>query len=658
MSQISPGLYLQEINYPQFQQALGTTILCILGGATKGPVNKPTPIGSVNQLTQIFGYPVTTDSGLQTAIQYLSGGNQLVYTRVAHTDVSVAGTTVGVITGNSAAVKATGYIQFTSNGNPADQDFITISNGVTVFTFEFDNNQALYSNTHVAVPIGLTAAQTMANLVNAINSTTAAVATLVPSASGLIKCTLVATTAGTVGNVAILQGTNSVSTGYASTTVINGMANGSAAVAGTTTNNALDLFAASPGSWGNNVQVTITVPSVVVGAPAGNFDVSIAVPSGLNSATNVTVETFTNLSLTSTSARFIDTVLANGIGGQFAASQYITTTTVTAGIPVAGTYTLGTVSGGGTATVGTDGITNLVAADYIGTVNGNQATGILACRNTETVHYNLLCIPGVSNYSVIQAGIANALFRQDHLFLVDPPIGLNAAQAIAWINGQQPSGVANPPTVALDSVWASCSWPWKQVYDPYNATNIWVPPSTSTAQIMAFSDGQGGPWLPAAGPNRGVTNGIQLETSPDQPTRDLLYAANINPFASLPEGIERYGNITLSRNVTLLQGEAARRAVIYAVQAVAGVIRYQVLQPNNAITQKNTTILANQALSSIMSGNGLAAAYVTCDSSNNPAGGKTLTVDLFLEPVDIAEKVLLRFTGAPNGTVFTGNLTQ
>jgi hypothetical protein len=64
---------------------------------------------------------------------------------------------------------ATGTVEFTGDVNPADADWITISDGEQTVTFEFDNNSSVTPG-NIPVVIGASASETLENLMDAINS--------------------------------------------------------------------------------------------------------------------------------------------------------------------------------------------------------------------------------------------------------------------------------------------------------------------------------------------------------------------------------------------------------------------------------------------------------------------------------------------------------
>lgn len=642
MNTISPGLYVNEQDFPTFQQSVSTTRVCIVGGATKGPLNKPTLVSSQGSLIEKFGIPSLSDMGLQAAMQYLAEGFQLIFLRVGHSPATASRTIAG-LTGGTPAAKATGYIRFTSSYQPIDTETVTINDGVTARIFEFDNNNTVTAG-RISVAIGSTSAATMANLLVAVNNSN--VATAVDASVSVPQINLTAKTGGTAANV-----TTTTSAPSGSTLTVSGMAGGAAAIAGSSTN-VVTFTAVSPGTWGNTVQVKITTPSTVVNPPANSFDVAVYAP-GVPGAAATLMESWSNLSLDPASDRYIESALPNGIANEQGASRFILADALTTGAPTSGTYTLS--EGGGT--VGTDGISGLVPADYVGTVTGQSATGLKAVRNAESTEYNILAIPGVTHATVITAMIEHAEFRRDHLVLIDTPFGLSADDAVLWVNGQQPSGVPNSPAAALTSSYASVSWPWIQSYDSFNKRDVWVPPSGATAAIMARTDRMAGPWLPSAGANRGAIRGTKdLEFSPDQTTRNTLYENNINPFVKFPDtGIIRYGNKTLQRVNSLTQSEHARRTLIYAQKICAGAVKFLVFDPNDSTTWRKFESLCNTALSSIKAARGLAEFGVVCNQNTNPPDQRArgeMRGALVAQPVEVAERITLSFASTATGTAF------
>lgn len=132
----SPGIYTSELQLTQVAVEVSRTTPCILGAATKGPVNTPTRISSEQQLIRTFGLPVENDLGILSAIEFLKNGNTLVYIRVAGTSVATASSNLVGKPVSVAGAQATGTV--TILAQPNDADTVTISDGTTSKIFEFD----------------------------------------------------------------------------------------------------------------------------------------------------------------------------------------------------------------------------------------------------------------------------------------------------------------------------------------------------------------------------------------------------------------------------------------------------------------------------------------------------------------------------------------
>jgi len=91
---LSPGVATRETDFSAYIPQISTTVLGMVGTATKGPLNKPTLITNVNQFIDVFGKPSIDSYGQIAALQFLERGNQLWYVRVAGQSVATASVTV------------------------------------------------------------------------------------------------------------------------------------------------------------------------------------------------------------------------------------------------------------------------------------------------------------------------------------------------------------------------------------------------------------------------------------------------------------------------------------------------------------------------------------------------------------------------------------
>lgn len=132
----SPGIYTAELQFVAEQQSVSRTIPLIVGAATKGPLNEPTVIRTPQELIRTFGFPVDSDLGLLTALEYLKFGNSMVYLRVAGASAATASSNLLGKPVSVPGAKATGSV--TILNQPNDADTVTISDGTTSKIFEFD----------------------------------------------------------------------------------------------------------------------------------------------------------------------------------------------------------------------------------------------------------------------------------------------------------------------------------------------------------------------------------------------------------------------------------------------------------------------------------------------------------------------------------------
>lgn len=136
MVRVSPGVYTNELQFTQVAVQISRTRPLIVGGATKGPVNKPVVITSELDLIDQFGIPISSDLGLLSAVEYLKRGNTMVYLRVANAAVAAQSNLKGKPVATTG-VRATGKISLT--GQPADGDTVTMLDSASVQKiFEFD----------------------------------------------------------------------------------------------------------------------------------------------------------------------------------------------------------------------------------------------------------------------------------------------------------------------------------------------------------------------------------------------------------------------------------------------------------------------------------------------------------------------------------------
>jgi hypothetical protein len=538
-------------------------------------------------------------------------------------------TSLGVSTLNISGTKVGTDTIDLVNGSVGTAGNIAIVNGATnvAETGMAGGSDAGVTPGAVAVAVGSTTAVTVENLRQAINNQTFDVTAL--AGTGTIAQLTNTVANGATGNVPI------TGTDGAGVQTLAGMAGGTAAgvVAGMT------ISAITPGTWGNSVQVVVR-PTQISGGTG--FDLDIIAPVGTSGALQV-VETFFNLSTTSTNARFVETLVNTGVVNQSNPSRYIRVEVVVDQAPVAGTYLLGTT------VAGVDGITTLDDADYIGTATGTQATGLQALRNSESVAFNLLAIPGVSSAAVIAEAIDVCESRQDALLIIDPPADMTVQQAADWHNGV--SVLPSSPTAQIDTSYACVYWSWPTTASEYLQTVVKLPPSGFVLAQMALTDRQvGHSWRAVAGAQRGKIDALSVEYSPNLAERNLLLGGTnaVNPIVTfIDSGIQLYGNETLQRTPGPTDSIHIRRGVIELKRNAVTACRSIQFEPNDPTTWRNVELTVQPLLDFLVSVRGLVpGAKVICNADTNPVelqAQKTVNAKIFIKPIGAAETLELDF---------------
>lgn len=115
--QVSPGVLVKEIDLTNVVPASATSIGAIVGAFEKGPMNEVIPIGSEQELIQVFGKPNNTNfENWFTAANFLQYGNALRVVRIE--------------TGARNAVANGGVSLLSTTGDGSTTDF-TMSQAVT-----------------------------------------------------------------------------------------------------------------------------------------------------------------------------------------------------------------------------------------------------------------------------------------------------------------------------------------------------------------------------------------------------------------------------------------------------------------------------------------------------------------------------------------------
>ena len=165
---------------------------------------------------------------------------------------------------------------------------------------------------------------------------------------------------------------------------------------------------------------------------------------------------------------------------------------------------------------------------------------------------------------------------------------------------------------------------------------------------MGRSDSQSGPWLAAAGLNRGVISGLDCAFSPNQDQRTDLYKICINSVPKIPnKGITVFGIRTMSKKASAFDQNTCRRTFLYMENTIKRYMRNYVFEPNTSYTRLQIIIDVEPFLEGVANSGGIYSWTCVCDSSNNTPeiiNNGDLAVDIAAAPTRTAENIILNFT--------------
>jgi hypothetical protein len=667
----SPAVVFLEKDNSAYPPNINSSIVGIVGYASKGPTDEAVLVTSQENLINVFGKPRESleGQGLEGALEILETTNQIRFVRATPSD----------------ALEASAHIQFgacpsvlvSSNSYGLTKDLylkvtLTDSNGVTVL----DNQsiEVLASTDNVAD--GLTQASAMAKIIGdgssrldhvfvAFDTNSQASGYIVGAYAGSASLMTIrsysATPYDTSNGFPALVKVDSISG------VITGSVVSSVIVSGEhITTASLSYFVRSLYDGdGYNLSSDANTGQAL------GVSVEIENGGGLKSLLTVNndgvaAETYT-VSLQN-DPTFIENVINAGVDN--AVSDYIKAelwkgTASLAGVSPLTDLVTPIKSLGTSITINSDSNNNPLFVKLIekttglagGTVGALSSSGVIGSSANKTGIYaldddllniSMAVVPGIYDQRVQNALITLAEESQNFIAAVSPPMGLDSVQeAVNWMNGR-----GDGRTAAINSSWAAVFWPWVQVFDVFSLKDMWYDPAIFAVRQMAFTDNVAETWFAPAGFTRGrLTKPTSVEIGLNQGDRDALYVTNINPIVNFaPEGITIFGQKTAQRAATSLDRINIRRLMIFLRKVLLQTGRQDLFEPNDAFTWEVVKDKADALLSDIQSRRGVTDYRVICD--------ETVNTPVRVDRNELWCKILLKPTKTAEWIIFEVNLTN
>ena len=680
----SPAVVFLEKDNSAYPPNVNSSIVGIVGFASRGPTDEPTLITSQENLLRVFGRPSEDirGQGIEGALEILEATNQIQYIRAIPSDATYASATLqfgvcpavqiaassfgidrnlylkvtvkdsdgvtvlenkqfSITSGELASVgQASAIAKKVGDGSVKDDDVFVVFDSTTTSTGYLVSPYAgrysqlqvtAYSNSTFTTPVsGLKPVDLDDGVDGAITASSVSVSGLSIATSSLSYV------------VKSLYPGVGYNIGYDSTT-----------------GQTLGLNIEVSPAGGENSIITINDDGIA----EENFDVSLMDDTTF-------IETVINTSIDNATSEFIQGELRGKAGAALSNITKLAFTSQIASLDsdlVAAevldeVFTV--IDRNGSETTGANPrFVKLIDASYdvLGGSNGTESsntpiigtaaakTGIHALDD-DLLGISIAAVPGINDDEVQNELITLAESTQNFLAVVSPPFGTsyNSVEEVTdWMNGK-----ATGRTAAINSSWASVYWPWVQVFDSFAAKDRWYDPVIYAIRQMVVTDAVAETWFAPAGFRRGrLTKPTAVEVALNQGDRDSLYNSNINPIVNFsPEGITIFGQKTAQRLSTALDRVNVRRLMIYLRKVLLQAGRANLFEPNDeftwdAVKQDATTVLAD-----IQARRGITDFRVLCD--------ETINTPLRVDRNELWCKILLKPTKTAEWIIFEVNLTN
>jgi phage tail sheath protein FI len=474
-------------------------------------------------------------------------------------------------------------------------------------------------------------------------------------------------TAGATPAKRVLAGGGFVASGASGTGVSGASGTGVSGASGTGgVTNVLEVRAASGGEWGNNLQVAVDRRTR---NPADEFNLVVREVREVNNQIQVLrSETYRNLSLDTTSARFAPDVVND-------ASSLVRLTAVSTGTAPdpTGADVIGQPKAADFRWLGRDGFavgtngprpsssewqSSLGAKAIQG--SPEKKTGLFALETIQPEIFNILCIPAIANLAEAShravIGTAQEYCRDKRaFFIVDIPAEVDDRPddtakldyASDWLAALESQGLRDKNAAAY--------FPRLRIADPLNENRLRPMPASGTvAGVYARTDATRGVWKAPAGTEASLRGAaVDVKLTDDQ--NGSLNPFGLNALRTFPVfGSVSWGARTLD-GADIQASEwkyiPVRRTALFIEESLFSGLKWVVFEPNDEplwsqIRLNVTTFMHNLFRQGAFAGRTPREAYlVKCDAETTTQADIDLgivNIIVGFAPLKPAEFVILK----------------
>ena len=275
--------------------------------------------------------------------------------------------------------------------------------------------------------------------------------------------------------------------------------------------------------------------------------------------------------------------------------------------------------------------------------------GIETFANPEAVDINVFATPGINfnDHSSLTSQAIDIVEneRADSIYIMNSPGPLSETTAEGVVNSLDDLG--------YDSNYSATYWPWIQVRDTDNSTQLYLPPTCEVVRNIALTDNVSYPWFAVAGYSRGLVNAIKAYKKLTLDERDELYKNRINPIATFSDtGTIIWGNKTLQVRESALDRINVRRLLLRARKLISAVAVRLLFEQNDDQVRQEFLRLVNPILESIKKERGLYDFRVSVSNDPEDIDANTLRGKIYIKPTRSLEFIDVEFIITPTGASF------
>lgn len=663
----SPSVVVLENDRSVYTPNVDSSVVGVVGFADKGPVDKATLITNQSNLLRVFGKPTSEipGQGIEGALEILEATNQIYFVRAANDNAK-----------NASAVVALGFSPSVQvSANPAHSTFSS-------FTFRYSIKDKagdfVASNTvTLTSSMGATVNAAFLKYFNKDVVSDNPIYAMADSGGSLFLTTRYA---GAGARLEVSGSGNTIgfclvdADGDAAGAVVNSNIIASGGTADTTGAGGLyALFETiNPGAGynlsslrdGSIVGVSVEVENKSIrdsivfnfdGATYESFLTEMSPSSQysltyvLNTEDGINQSELANATINSNSVAF---TLPNNFADSIGTAKNFSYGTATAASKTPRFVKLveSTIAfNGGESgyTAGSEGNTGTKSdTDTIALIGEAGAKTGMYALDDDGLNISLALVPGITSQAVQNELITLAETSKNFVAIVSPPYGLEAQDAIDWINGR------NIRTSPINSSYAAVYWPWVQTFNYYAGGDEWYDPAIFAARQYVYTDSVSEPWFAPAGYRRGrLTKPTDVEIVLSQGDKDALYSNNINPLTKEPQGgIAIFGQKTAQRLPTALDRVNVRRLMIYIRKILLQLGKPFQFEPNDTFTWQQVESSLDPFVNELLAKRAITDGTVICDETTN--------TPLRVDRNELWCTVVIRPTKAAETIVFEVNLTN